>query len=163
MSASGSLLVHVLDAGLGGQERAVEMDGQHLLPIGEGKLLDRMHDLDAGIGDEDVDPAEGRDGLLDAGIDLLFVGDVHGDANSRLGVAELLSRVGRAVAFEVGDRHAAAGLDVALGDRMADAAGGAGDEGNFAVEFHGTRSSGLEIVVDDLAEPEREVGDDVGR
>jgi hypothetical protein len=43
------LLVHVLDAGLGSQERAIEMNGDQLFPISKGKLLDWKHDLDAGV------------------------------------------------------------------------------------------------------------------
>ena len=42
------------------------MDGQQLLPVGEGKLLDRVHDLDAGIGDENIDGAERLDRALHA-------------------------------------------------------------------------------------------------
>ncbi|HKQ87819.1 MAG TPA: hypothetical protein VJS43_13730 [Candidatus Acidoferrales bacterium] len=31
-----------------------EMDGQHILPVRERKVFDRVHDLDAGITDEDI-------------------------------------------------------------------------------------------------------------
>ena len=130
-----ALLVHMLDAGLGGQEGAVDMDGQDLLPVGKGKVLDRMHDLDAGIGDENVDRAEGLTALLDAGVHLLFVGDVHGDGDGRLAVAELAWPPPSRLEVEIGDHHAAARLDIALGNVVADAARSAGDEGNFAVEL----------------------------
>ena len=69
------------------------MDGEHLLPIGEGKVLDRMHDLDAGIGDEDVDPAEGLDRLLDACVDLVLLGDVHADADRSFLVTQPFARL----------------------------------------------------------------------
>ena len=46
------------------------MDGEHLLPFGEVELVERRHDLDAGVADQDVDAAEGRDRLGDAGFDL---------------------------------------------------------------------------------------------
>ena len=44
--------------GARGQEGAVEMDRQHLLPLGEFELLERRDDLDAGVADQDVDAAE---------------------------------------------------------------------------------------------------------
>ena len=112
------------------------MDGQQLLPVGEGELLDRVHDLDAGIGDEDIDRAERLDRARDAVIDLVFLGHVHADADGSLGAAELLGGRHGAILVEIGNHHAAARLDIALGDFMADAARGAGDEGNLAVELH---------------------------
>jgi hypothetical protein len=133
----------VLDAGLGGEEGAVEMDGEHLLPLGEWKVLDWMHDLDAGIGDEDVDPAKGLDRLLDPFIDLVLLGDVHADADRGFLVAQLLRGLRRDIGFQVGDRDAAAGLDKTLGDAMTDAARGAGNERNLAVELHGHAPYGL--------------------
>jgi hypothetical protein len=71
----------VLQAGLGGEEGAVQVDGEHLLPLGELELLDRVHDLDAGIADQDVDAAEGRGASSTAGIHLVFVRHVHRDAD----------------------------------------------------------------------------------
>ncbi len=56
------------------------MDGEQLLPFGEGKLIERRHDLDAGVADEDVKAAEGLDHLRDAGLHLLFGRHVHCDA-----------------------------------------------------------------------------------
>ena len=56
-------------------------------------------------------------------------------------IAVLSSPSSRAAAVggievEIGDDDAAAGLDVALGDAVADAAGGAGDQRDFSVEPH---------------------------
>ena len=51
--------VHLPQRRAGGEERAVEMDGEQLLPFGERELVERRHDLDAGIADQDVDAAEG--------------------------------------------------------------------------------------------------------
>ena len=39
----------MFEAGLGGKECAVKMDGEHLLPFGEGKFFQRMDDLYPGI------------------------------------------------------------------------------------------------------------------
>ena len=62
--------VHVLEAGLGGEEGAVEMDREHLLPVGEREVLERMHDLDAGIADRMSILPKACDRRLDAGVDL---------------------------------------------------------------------------------------------
>src|SRR5262245_37335324 len=123
------------------------MDGEHLLPLGEGKVLDRMHDLDAGIGDEDVDPVKGFDRVLNPGVDLILLGDVHADADRSFFVAKLLSGLRRDIGFQVGDRDAAAGLDKTLGDAITDAARGAGNESNLAVALHETRSLTLKMNV----------------
>src|SRR6476469_10425001 len=128
------------------------MDGEHLLPLGEGKVLDRMHDLDARIGDENVDPAKGLDRLLDPSVDLVLLGDVHADAHRGFLIVQHLRGLRRDIGFEVGDRDAAAGLDETLADAVTDAARGAGNESNLAVELHATRSLALEMNVNDFAE-----------
>jgi hypothetical protein len=85
------------------------MDGEHFLPVGEGKLLDRMDDLDAGIADEDVDGTELADGLRDAGIDLILAGNVHGHSDGLAGahLAELGRRRLGIGLLEIGNRNAA--------------------------------------------------------
>ena len=115
----------------------------------------------AGIGDEDVDSAEGLHRFLNSGVDLTFFRDVHADANGGFLAGELFRRLGCTIFVQIDDDHAAAGLEVTLGDGMTDAAGGAGDEGNLAVELHGQHSLRFEIIVDDLPQSEREVGHDV--
>src|SRR6476646_4978847 len=112
-----------------------------------------MHDLDAGIGDEDVDPAKGFDRLLHPCVDLVLLGDVHADADRRFLVTQLLRGLRRDIGFEVGDRDAAAGLDKTLGDAMTNAARGAGNESNLAVELHETRSLTLGTIVTILPGP----------
>ena len=99
-----------------------------------------MHDLYAGIRDEDVDFAERRDRLLDPGVDLILVGHVHRNRDGVFLAAELLRSGIRRVEVEVCDDDAAAGCNVTLGDAVADAAGGTRDEGDFTVEFHDARS-----------------------
>ena len=80
------LLVHVAQRRARGQERAVEMDRQQLLPFGEVEFDDRRDDLDAGIADQNVEPPKASITLRGAGFDLFFVGDVHGDADRALAV-----------------------------------------------------------------------------
>ena len=52
----------MLQARLGGQKCAVQVDRQHLLPLGEGELVQRVDNLDPGVADENVDIAVGCDG-----------------------------------------------------------------------------------------------------
>ena len=130
--------VHVPDAGARGQEGTVEMDRQHLLPLGEAELLDRLDDLDAGIGNEDIDLAELPDDLGDTAIDFRLVGDIHGHADRlAAGVGDFLCRGLRAGQVEIGNRDRRAILRIDLGDALANAAGGAGDQGDLAFELHG--------------------------
>ena len=75
------LLVHVLDASLGGEKGAIEVDGEHLFPVGEGEFLNRMDDLDAGIRHEDINPPKRLDRMFNAGIDLVLLRHIHADAD----------------------------------------------------------------------------------
>src|SRR5215471_8230081 len=68
---------HVSHTGPRGEERTVEMDSQHLLPVREGKAFDRMHDLDAGIADEDIHTTVGGNHFFHALLHLSLVGYIH--------------------------------------------------------------------------------------
>ena len=133
------LRIHVRDHRLGGEKRAVEVDGEHRLPVGKGEVLDRVDDLDAGIRDEDVDRAPRRDHGGDAGVDLLLVGHVHRDSHRRAGVIGIDTGSGSFGGFELQVRNGdlGSGLGIELGDGEADAAGGAGDNGDLVAEVHG--------------------------
>ena len=122
-------------ARLGGEEGAVEVDRQHLLPLGERKLLERMDDLDAGVADQDVDVAERLDGGLHGRIDLGLVGDIHRHADRlAAGLLDLgCGGVGRLL-VEIGDGNRRPFTREFQGDFLADAAGRAGDECNLAFE-----------------------------
>ena len=74
-------LVHVRQASLGGEEGAVQVNGEHLLPLSEGEVLDRMHDLDAGVADQDVDATEFGDHRGDTVVDRSLVADIHRHAH----------------------------------------------------------------------------------
>jgi hypothetical protein len=120
------------------REIPVQVNGKHLLPIGERKLLDWVHDLDTGIADQDVDAAEGLGGLFDRGVDLLLAGHVDSDAD-RLGAARLQfgrGGIGRLL-VEVGDHDLRALLGEEERDLLADTAGRAGDESDLVLELHG--------------------------
>ena len=57
--------------------------------------------------------------------------------------AELVCRFGRAICVQIGDDYLATGFDIAPRNGMTNAASGAGDQSNLAIEFHGPHSSGL--------------------
>jgi hypothetical protein len=125
------LRIHVFDAGFRCQKRVVKMDDEHLFPIEEGKFFDRMHNLNAGVGHDNVDRPESLRRRVDAGVDLLFARYVRGDRHRRLVTPKLLRRSIGCIEIEIGDGGAATRLDVALGDAEDDAAGGASDESDF--------------------------------
>ena len=77
---------------------------------------------------------------LDAGVDLIFLGHVHGNRNGVFLAAKLPRGGLRRVEVEIRNDDTAAGCNVTLGDAVTDAARCAGDEGDFAIEFHDARS-----------------------
>src|SRR5208337_2612105 len=77
--AAVALTDHVPQAGPGRQKGPVEVHGQNLPPVGE-REVDQWRDvLDTGVADQDVDAAESSGDLVDTGLDLRLVGDVHRD------------------------------------------------------------------------------------
>ena len=136
-AAAATRFVHVRDARARGQERAVDVDREHLLPLGVAELLDRMHDLDTGVADQDIDASESCDDSGDTVVDRSLVGDVHGNTDG-LASARPHLVCGRlsGVLVEVGDRQLRALTHIHPRDVFADAARGAGDDCGFALELH---------------------------
>jgi hypothetical protein len=97
--------------------------------------------------DQDVEAAEGRDRLRRAGLDLIFVADVHRDAERSLPRRIDLAR-GRlgCVQVEIGDRDFCAFAREEERDLLADAARGAGDDCDLILQAHGPCPSGFEGV-----------------
>ena len=135
-AATRALFVHPLQHGAGGEKRAVEVDAQKLLPVRELEFIERGDDLDAGIAHEHVDLSELLDRACHAGLDLLFVRHVHDDADRLAGVAELRRRRVGGLLIQIGDHDLCALAGEGGGDLLADAAGGAGHDGNFVLETH---------------------------
>ena len=73
-------LIHVAQAGPGGQKGAIEVDGEHLFPFGIAEFVDRVHDLDAGIADQDVDAPQLRHAAGHAGDRPRLVRHIHRNA-----------------------------------------------------------------------------------
>src|SRR5262245_34533667 len=135
------LLVHVLDAGLGGEEGAIEVDGEHLFPVAEREFLNRMDDLNAGIRHKNIDLPKRLDRMFDARIDLVLLRHIHADADRRFLARQLLGRRVRGIGIQISDDHPAVFLQIALGNGMTDTAGGAGNEGYIAIKLHTSSSS----------------------
>src|SRR6185436_9159113 len=112
----------------GGEECAVEVDREQFLPLGEGELVQRMDDLDSGVAHQYVDAAERRHHGRYAGVDGLFIGDVHRHAD-RVAACGLDFGGGgiRGLLVQVGDGDLGARTRIGERDLPADAAGGAGD------------------------------------
>ncbi|MNT38409.1 hypothetical protein D3C72_1745990 [compost metagenome] len=133
----------MLERRLGRQEGAVHVDGLHLLPVRVGEVFDRVDDLDAGVRDQDVDTAVGGRDLVDALVHGVFAGDVHRHAHCL--AARLLDFAGngvRAGLVQVGDRDGRACAGEGQGDLFADAAGGAGHDGDFSIQLAHAATSG---------------------
>jgi hypothetical protein len=120
------------------QECAVQMDGQHLFPVGIGKIFHRIDDLNARIGHQHIDRAPFFHDLRYACINLILAGDIHGDADGLSGAGRVQfggSLVG-GVKVEVGKRDQRAFGHITLGDAQTNAAGRASDDANLLVECH---------------------------
>jgi len=131
------LRVHRLEAGAGGQEGAVEVDREHLLPGLERHLVHRADHLHAGIADQDVDAAELAHDALHTGLHLRLAGDVHGDADGlAAGIADLPGHRLGPFQVEVGDGDLGALAGEGQRDAAADAAGRTRDDGYLICHAH---------------------------
>ncbi len=133
--AAAVVLVHMLECGLGGQEGTVDVDRHDLFPIRVRVVLDRVDDLDPGIGDQDVDRTEFGRHLVHPGIDRILVGDVHYQSDrtaTRLG--DLCRHGVGAVQVQVGDRDRRARVGKGQCNFLADAAGRACDDSDLTFQ-----------------------------
>lgn len=133
-------LEHVRENGLDGVQRSVEMGFDGALEGVEGLVLEGGYLNDAGVVDEDIELAEGRDCVLDGGDGLCAVGDVGGDEQDAGGVMDgaaleqKLAGAGELVQVAGYEGDAAAGAGETLGEAKAEAAGAAGDQNGFTLE-----------------------------
>jgi len=130
------VLVHVLERRLGGQEGAVHVNRLHLLPVGKRVVFDRVDNLDARVGNENVDRPQLCRDLVYALIDCVFIGNVHGDAD-RLAAAlrDFFGHGVGALLVQVGDGHSRSGGREGQRNLLADAARGAGDHRDLAIQI----------------------------
>ncbi len=90
-----------------------------------------------GVADEDVDLAEAGDGGVDEVLQAGLVGDVGGDddgGGAAHGGVDFGGGGFAGIGLATADDHIGAVFGHAVGDRLADAARGAGDEGGLAGE-----------------------------
>jgi hypothetical protein len=80
--AAAAALDEVREGGVRAVEDAAEVGGDDLLPLLDGHAADGAVAVDAGVVDEDVEPAELLDGRLDQGSALVRVSDAGVDRQS---------------------------------------------------------------------------------
>ena len=116
--------------GLRHQERAL---GHHVVlevPVRSAGLEQRLGQGQAGVVHDQVEPAEREHGRVDHRLDGVLVGHVGRDADRHVRAADLGGGGLRLPEIEVGDHDAGALGREPLGGRLADAAGGAGHQGD---------------------------------
>jgi hypothetical protein len=116
------------------QERSLQIDRVHLLPVRERQLQERLVHADAGDRDEDVDATEAASRRLDHGHDLRFVGDV--DTEAEMAAAEAGRRRPGAVRVEVGGRDPGAGGGQPRRNRLPDPRRRPRNQHALAIEPH---------------------------
>ena len=113
------LLTHRRDRRPRDVERAGEVHAEHGLPVVVAELPHHAVAQDAGVVDDDVEPARRPDDVGDGRVDRSWVGHVDDDRN---GAGELAgSRLGHTGLVDVGDAHRRAGVGEAPADRQPDA------------------------------------------
>src|SRR3984957_8723686 len=119
---------------LAADEGAVEVDAQHLAPLLEVGLPDRLVDPgDAGIVDENLDLAEGFQGFFARFLNGGEVGYVNLDGGDAR--ADFLGRLLGQWLVVIPDRDLGAGGDKALGERAPETLRSAGNDGAAAVQI----------------------------
>ena len=123
------------DGGLTAIEHAGHVGIDDVVPVLGGHGHERLESTDAGVVDENVEPAERGHRLIDHARDVELFADVRDNALHRAGEgAQLLVGVLDASRPDAAERHAAAALGQRLHDGEADAATPAGDERDPALQ-----------------------------
>src|SRR5262249_44137458 len=107
-------------------------------PVCEVELIERSDNLNASIADKHVNFSELLDRPRDTRLHLLLIRHIHDHAQGFAGITQF--RRGRIAGLlvQIGDRDARSLAYEGFGDLLADAAGGAGHDGNFVLEPHVT-------------------------
>ena len=130
--AAGACGLHGRQDGAGVAPGAPEVGPQHGVPVGRGDRQRGAARGEAGGGEQDVDAAECREGGGHVGLGLVRGGHVAG---AQKGMLDADGVEGGGVAVDQAEPCAVVGEQ--LGGGAADAGGGAGDEGDLAVQAHG--------------------------
>jgi hypothetical protein len=140
---------HAGQDGLRHQEARFQVDRDQFVPIPLGDLFDALHAGDAGVIHQDIDVAEFHADGIHQAIDAGASGDVGLDGDTAAPEASDLRfgvlRVGGA--SPVIDRHIGACPGKCHRDGAADAAAGAGDQGDFALQIvHPSRVAPVGLI-----------------
>src|SRR5579883_279129 len=119
-------------------EAGLQIDRERLLQHFRRHLVDRRPGIDAGIVDDDVEPAEARRCRLDDAKDGRAIADIE-DKGARLAArrGDLPGNALRRLAAAIGDRNGGSRESEEPGDGGTDAASRAGDQRDLAVEAKG--------------------------
>src|SRR5262245_36986249 len=113
------------------------MNGEHPFPFREVELHDGCDDLNSGIADKDVESAESLDHLGSAGVDLSFIGHIHGNADSAFAARiDLPSSLARSLGIEVSNGNVRTFTERDIGDLPANATCSPSDKCDLLVETH---------------------------
>ena len=128
-----AVVIHVFESRLGRDHQATEVEVDHLIHLFERGLLERLGDGGACVVHEDIEPAEGGDGLFDGGVDGFGVGCVCLDGECFSAIAfDCFDHCGSCIdVLRVGDGHACSIGGQTLRDRRADSPGTAGNKCHF--------------------------------
>jgi hypothetical protein len=111
---------------------AEQVDLEHLACLCRIEVGEQAGDLDPGVVDQDVEPAQLPGRLRDGGRPVVVVGDV--EVHEAVSLAERLGDLGSQVVLQVGDDHGGARLRKGVGHALTEALGAAGHEGLAAGE-----------------------------
>ena len=137
-AAPQALLTHDGHRLPGYQEVPRSVDVHSPLPVPEGELVQGAHRGDAGVGDQDVQPAVGEAHLFEGCLHLGFVGDIHAQPNGPAVAVGLVQLIGNGLAgrlVQVGDHHVGALGRQPAGDGLAYSVGAAGNQGDLALQL----------------------------
>jgi hypothetical protein len=142
-ASAAALGQHLASGGAHAEEDAAQVDGDRTVE----PLVCHLHErhrrvADAGVVDCDVDSPEALHCGGEERLDVCRLADVAG---VRVDVGAVLfgdlRRLGEAVGVQVQQRQLRAFKGEALGDAAADAASGAGDQGDFVLQEHSSAPS----------------------
>lgn len=126
---------HDAGGGLAGEESAFEIYGESIVKIFFADIFGGIFRGDAGVVDENIQAAELFDGVVDGFEDLIHAADVHLQReNFAAELADFRGEAGVGVQIAEAEGDVRAGVRESEGDGATKAAGGAGDQGDLAVD-----------------------------
>ena len=123
---------HLTGGGLGAQERALQVDAQHMVKFFGGYVEVVAHNRDARVVHHDIDAAKAGDGRRDQRIDLRFLADISGDGEDATRATQGAGRLSQPCRINIADHHLRALTQETLGAGAANATCRPCDHRNFA-------------------------------